>query len=46
LSCLVNLISDLPPEARAIPLADVAARTKLPIGAVSNWGWCFVGWGG
>jgi hypothetical protein len=29
ISCLINQISDLPPEERRIPLATIAARTKL-----------------
>jgi len=33
ISCLINLISDLPPEQRNIPLAAIAERTKLTIGA-------------
>ena len=33
ISCLINLISDLPPEQRTIPLSAIAERTKLDIGA-------------
>jgi hypothetical protein len=33
ISCLINLISDLPPEQRNIPLSAIADRTKLNIGA-------------
>jgi hypothetical protein len=32
ISCLINLISDLPPEQRTIPLTAIAERTKLSIG--------------
>ncbi|GBF93579.1 26S proteasome non-ATPase regulatory subunit 13 [Raphidocelis subcapitata] len=34
ISCLINLISDLPPEQRNIPLSDIADRTKLNIDGV------------
>lgn len=34
ISCLINLISDLPPEARTIPLATIAERTKLSVDGV------------
>lgn len=34
ISCLINLISDLPPEQRTIPLATIADRTKLTIDGV------------
>lgn len=34
ISCLINLISDLPPEQRDIPLSTIAERTKLTIDGV------------
>lgn len=34
ISCLINQISDLPPEQRRIPLATIAARTKLSVDGV------------
>jgi hypothetical protein len=34
ISCLINQISDLPPEQRRIPLATIAERTKLSIDGV------------
>ncbi|KAI8474163.1 MAG: 26S proteasome regulatory subunit [Monoraphidium minutum] len=34
ISCLINLISDLPPEQRSIPLTAIAERTKLTIDGV------------
>ncbi|KAF8061975.1 RPN9A [Scenedesmus sp. PABB004] len=34
ISCLINQISDLPPEQRRIPLSDIAARTKLSVDGV------------
>eukprot|EP00879_Flechtneria_rotunda_P027333 GHRR01029278.1.p1 GENE.GHRR01029278.1~~GHRR01029278.1.p1 ORF type:complete len:339 (+),score=124.00 GHRR01029278.1:1679-2695(+) len=34
ISCLINQISDLPPEQRRIPLSTIAARTKLSIDGV------------
>lgn len=34
ISCLVNLVSDLPPESRVIPLSTIAARTKLSVDGV------------
>jgi hypothetical protein len=34
ISCLINQISDLPPEHRRIPLATIAERTKLSIDGV------------
>lgn len=34
ISCLINQISDLPPEERVIPLATIAARTKLSVDGV------------
>jgi hypothetical protein len=34
ISCLINLISDLPPEQRAIPLSTIADKTKLSVGAL------------
>lgn len=34
ISCLINQISDLPPEHRRIPLAVIADRTKLSIDGV------------
>jgi 26S proteasome regulatory subunit N9 len=34
ISCLINLISDLPPEHRRIPLATIAQRTKLSVDGV------------
>lgn len=33
-SCLINQISDLPPEQRCIPLSAIAARTKLSVDGV------------
>jgi hypothetical protein len=34
ISCLINQISDLPPEQRRIPLATIAERTKLSVDGV------------
>lgn len=34
ISCLINQISDLPPEQRRIPLSTIAERTKLTIDGV------------
>lgn len=34
ISCLINQISDLPPEQRRIPLSTIAERTKLSIDGV------------
>jgi len=34
IACLINLISDLPPEHRRIPLATIAQRTKLSVDGV------------
>jgi 26S proteasome regulatory subunit N9 len=34
ISCLINQISDLPPEQRRIPMSTIAARTKLTVDGV------------
>lgn len=34
ISCLINLISDLPPEQRTVPLSAIADRTKLSVDGV------------
>jgi 26S proteasome regulatory subunit N9 len=34
ISCLITLISELPPESRRIPLATIAQRTKLSVDGV------------